>query len=167
MRKLYSAAAVSATWRSVEGQRISKGELTKIELWRSGVTENEQHEGMPLDGPSEHLGHPRWIGGNKVQCSPYGDMMLLTTCCWDVDKVVIFESIARRQTKIFGTNVESDLTTHNSQEMQFCCRSSKNRTGSQYMKVMKGLSRLSNGYSCATIESKIYELWSLKVVVGC
>jgi hypothetical protein len=131
------AAVVSTTWRSVEGRWISKGELIEVELWRSGVTENEQHDGMPLDGSSEHLGHPRWIGGNKGWCSPHGDMMILTACCWDVSNMVIFESIIRHQTNFFGTNIESDLIAHNSREMQLCCRSGKNQTGSQNMKVTK------------------------------
>jgi hypothetical protein len=43
----------------------------------------------------------------------------------------------RRQNEIFDTDVESDLTACDSQEMQFCCRSGKNRTGSQIIQVMR------------------------------
>jgi hypothetical protein len=52
MQKLYKPIAVSVM--KCSSPRKSKGEPTEIEFWRSGVTENEQHKGMPLDGSWEH-----------------------------------------------------------------------------------------------------------------
>jgi hypothetical protein len=53
--------------------------------------ENECCESMTPDGLRAHEGHPRWIKGNEIRCSLYGDMMLITTCSWASWKVVIFE----------------------------------------------------------------------------
>jgi hypothetical protein len=90
MRKRNKTAVVSIMWRILRPTN-KKGWTHRGRIRHSGVTENERHESLPLDGPMENEGPPRWVKGMKFDIDFtdiwWTSLHTAETSC----KVVIFE----------------------------------------------------------------------------
>jgi hypothetical protein len=101
--------------KTFQGPWLREGEPSELESEPSGVTEDEWHEGMPLDGSGEHDGPPR---ENKWTDFDVSFMEIQGSSPHSVDtsqKVVTFESTNKTSTETFVTGINSGLTAQHLQ----------------------------------------------------
>jgi hypothetical protein len=92
------------------GPWLRKGEPSELEIEPSGVTEDERHEDMPLDGSGEHEGSPRvnkWTYFDVAFMEIWGSSPHSVDTSW---QVVVFESTNKTSAETFITDVNSGLT---------------------------------------------------------